>query len=147
MSRSASITALLLSALLLAACGESAQEKAEAQVCAARADISKQITTLSGLTLSASSATTAKTSVEAISDDLTKIKNAQPNLAPARKEQVEAATHTFTTQLTSTVTSLTSSLTSLTSPASLSNAATEVKSALVQLASSYKQTLSPISCS
>ena len=90
MSRSVSLAAaLLFSALALAGCGESAQEKAEAQVCCARADISKQITTLSDLTLSTTSPTTAKTSFEAISSDLTKISEAQQNLAPARKQELE----------------------------------------------------------
>jgi tRNA/tmRNA/rRNA uracil-C5-methylase (TrmA/RlmC/RlmD family) len=136
---SASAT-LLLSALALAACGESAQEKAKAQVCNARADISKQISTLSGLTVSANSLPQAKTSVEAIAGDLTKIKAAQANLDPSRKQQVEAATHTFETQLSSAVTSLVATL-------SLSNAATQVSSALTELVTGYKQTLAPISCS
>src|SRR5271155_356457 len=136
MFRSVSAVALLFSALLLAACGESAQEKAEAQVCSARADISKQISTLSGLTLSTTSLTTAKTSFEAISSDLTKIRDAQGSLAPARKQQLEAATHTFETQLTSIVDEFTSTL-------SRSNAATQAKSAVSKLTSSYKQTLAP----
>jgi Tfp pilus assembly protein PilP len=140
MFRSASAIALLFSVLALAACGQSSQEKAKAQVCEARADISKQITTLSGLTLSTSAATQAKTSLEAIADDLKKIKGAQANLDPARKEQVEAATKTFETQLSSIVSSFTSSL-------SLTHLETQVKSAVTQLTTSYKQTLSPISCS
>jgi Tfp pilus assembly protein PilP len=140
MFRSASAIALLCSVLALAACGESAQEKAKAQVCDARTDISKQISTLSGLTLSTSSVTQAKTSFEAIATDLTKIKGAQANLDPARKAQIEAATHTFETQLTTIVNNLTSSL-------SLTNAASEVKSAVTQLSSSFRQTLAPINCS
>jgi len=140
MFRSVSAIAALLSVLVLAACGESAQEKAEAQVCSARADISKQISTLSGLTLSTTSVTTAKTSFEAISSDLSKIRDAQANLAPARKQQIEAATHTFETQVTSIVNELSSTL-------SLTNAATQVKSAITKLTSSYKQTLAPIDCS
>jgi hypothetical protein len=140
MSRSASAIAVIFSVLALAACGESAQEKAKAQVCEARADISKQINTLSGLTLSTSSVTEAKTSFEAISADLTKIKSAQANLDPARKQQIETATHTFETQLTTIVNNLTSSL-------SLTNASSEVKSAVTQLTTSFKQTLAPVSCS
>lgn len=132
--------ALLLSAVAFAACGESAEEKAKAQVCDARADISKQITKLSSLTISTSAIDEAKTGVEAIGKDLTKIKDAQPDLQPARKEQVEAATQTFGKQLSSTVSGITSGL-------SLSNAEKQLKSALNQLADSYKQTLAPISCS
>jgi len=140
MFRSASAIAVLFSVLVLAACGESSQEKAKAQVCEARADISKQITTLSGLTLSTSSVSQAKTSLEAIAADLKKIKGAQANLDPTRKQQVEAATNTFKAQLTAIVSDLTSDL-------SLTNAATQVKSAVTQLTTSYKQTLAPISCS
>jgi tRNA/tmRNA/rRNA uracil-C5-methylase (TrmA/RlmC/RlmD family) len=140
MFRSVSAAAVVFSALALAACGESTQEKAQAQVCSARADISKQISTLSELTLSTASVTTAKTSFEAISSDLTKIRDAQVNLAPTRKQQIEAATHTFETQLTSIVNEFTSTL-------SLSNAATQAKSAVTKLTSSYRQTLAPISCS
>jgi Tfp pilus assembly protein PilP len=140
MFRSASAIALLCSVLVFAACGESAQEKAKAQVCNARADISKQISTLRSLTLSTSSVTEAKTSLEAISADLTKIKDAQANLDPARKQQIETATHNFETQLTTIVNNLTSSL-------SLTNASGEVKSAVTQLTTSFKQTLAPVNCS
>jgi uncharacterized phage infection (PIP) family protein YhgE len=134
------ILALLLSALAFAACGESAEEKATAQVCDARADISKQIATLTSLTISTSAIDEAKAGVEAIGKDLTKIKDAQSDLAPSRKEQVETATQTFQKQLSSTLSGITSGL-------SLSNAEKQLKSALSQLGESYKQTLAPISCS
>jgi uncharacterized phage infection (PIP) family protein YhgE len=134
------ILALLLSALAFAACGESAEEKATAQVCDARADISKQVATLTSLTISTSAIDEAKTGVEAIGKDLTKIKDAQSDLAPSRKEQVESATQTFQKQLSTTLSGITSGL-------SLSNAEKQLKSALSQLGESYKQTLAPISCS
>ena len=140
MFRSASAIAMLFSVLVLTACGQSSQEKAKAQVCEARADINKQINTLSILTLSTSSVTQAKSSLEAIAGDLNKIKGAQANLNPARKQQVEGATNTFEAQLTAIVKSFTSTL-------SLTNVETQVKSAVTQLTTSYKQTLAPISCS
>ena len=95
---------------------------------------------LTGLTVSTISPSEVKTGVEAIANDLSKIKKAQGNLAPARKEQVETATHTFETQLSSILTGITSNL-------SLSNAEAQFKTALSQLATSYKQTLAPINCS
>ncbi len=134
------VLALLLSAVAFAACGESAEEKAKAQVCDARADISKQIATLTSLTISTTAIDEAKAGVKAIGNDLTKIKDAQSDLAPARKEQVESATQTFQKQLSSTISAITSGL-------SLSNAEKQLKSALSQLADSYKQTLAPINCS
>src|SRR5580693_9244415 len=89
------VVALLLAGLVLAGCGESSQEKAKAQVCSARSDIQKQVNKLSELTLSTSVLSQAKEGLDAIGSDLTKIKEAQPNLEPARKQQIETATHTF----------------------------------------------------
>ena len=129
----------VLGALALTGCGESAGAKAQKQVCAARNDISKQITKLQGLTLSSSSAATAQASFEAIGKDVTQIKSAQSKLEPSRKKQVEAATRTFVAQVNSIAASLTSNL-------SPSTALAQFKSALSQLGIAYRQTLGPISC-
>jgi hypothetical protein len=139
-SRFLAVVASLLSVLVLASCGESSQEKAKAQVCEARSDISKQVKTLSGLTLSVNAFSEAKTGLEAIGKDLTKIKDAQPNLEPARKEQIQTATHTFEAQVSSI-------LSELVSKPSLSNLETQLKSSLTQLASSYEKALTPLNCS
>jgi chromosome segregation ATPase len=139
-SLSLAIVASLLSILALASCGESSQEKAKAQVCEARSDISKQVKALSELTLSLDVLTEAKTGVEAIGKDLTKIKDAQPDLEPARKEQVQAATRTFEAQISSI-------LSELTSKPSLSKLETQLKSSLTQLASGYEKALAPLNCS
>jgi hypothetical protein len=136
------LAALGLSALAVAACGESSQEKAKAQVCSARADISKRITKLGELTLSSNLPSEIKSGAEAIGKDLTKIKDEQDKLAPARKEQVQSATRTFESQVSSTVSGLLS-----TKSLSLSNAEAQLKSAASQLASSYKGALAPINCS
>jgi hypothetical protein len=130
----------LLAALLLAGCGESSEEKAKAQVCSAKSDISKQVTMLGELTISTSILTQAKDGLEAIGSDLTKIKDAQPNLEPARKQQVEAATHTFESQVTSIISGF------VTNP-SLSNAEKQLKSSLTQYAKSFEKVLAPINCS
>lgn len=134
------VIGLLISAFLLASCGESAQEKAKAQVCGARSDISKQVKTLSELTLSVNAPAEAKTGLEAIGKDLTKIKDAQPSLQPARKEQVQAATRTFEAQINSI-------LSELVSKPSLSKLETQLKSSLTQLAGSYEKALAPLNCS
>jgi hypothetical protein len=133
------VVVAMVGALALTGCGESAEAKAKKQVCAARNDIAKQITTLQGLTLSSSSAATAKASFEAIGKDVSQIKSAQPKLEPSRRQQLEAATHTFVTQ----VNAIASSLASNVSP---STAVTQFKSALSRLGSAYRQTLGPISC-
>jgi ABC-type Fe3+-citrate transport system substrate-binding protein len=134
------IAVLLLGVLVLAGCGESSEEKATAQVCQARSDISKQVKMLGELTISTNLLTEGKTGLEAIGKDLTKIKEAQPNLAPARKEQIQTATDTFQSQVTSIVTGL------VTNP-SLSNAEKQIKSSLSQFGTSFEHALSPINCS
>ena len=145
--RSPLIMALLVGVLTVGACGESAEEKAKAEVCGARNEISKQATKLEGLTLSASSVTEAKTGFEAIGKELTKIKNAQSKLSPERKQQVQSATESFSKELSTLASSLASSLGSGNLEAELKNAGPQVKSALTRLAASYEQALAPISCS
>ena len=140
LGRTSALLALLLAGLVLAGCGESSEEKAKAQVCSAKSDISKQVTMLGELTLSTSILTQAKDGLEAIGSDLTKIKDAQPNLEPARKQQIEAATHTFESQVTSIVSGL------ITNP-SISNAEKQLKSSLTQYAKSFEKVLAPINCS
>jgi hypothetical protein len=138
--KTSAIVASLLGVLALVGCGESSQEKAKAQVCSAKSDISKQVTMLSELTISTNILTQAKDGLEAIGSDLTKIKEAQPNLEPARKQQVEAATHTFEAQVTSIISGF------VTNP-SLSNAEKQLKSSLTQYAKSFEKVLVPINCS
>jgi hypothetical protein len=130
----------LLGVLMLAGCGESAQEKATAQVCQARSDISKQAKMLSELTISTNLLTEGKAGLDAIGKDLTKIKEAQPDLAPARKQEIQTATNTFQTQVSSIITGLVSN-------PSLSNAEKQIKSSLTQFATSFEQALAPINCS
>jgi hypothetical protein len=139
-SRSLAVVAVLASALVFASCGESSQEKAKSQVCEARSDITKQVKMLSELTLSTNLLTEAKTGLEAIGKDLTKVKDAQPNLEPARKEQVQAATNTFEAQVSSI-------LSEMVSKPSLSKLETELKSSLKQLATAYEKALAPLNCS
>jgi hypothetical protein len=124
---------------VLAGCGESSQAKAYKQVCAARGDIARQIRTLTGLTLSSSSAGAAKASFEAIGRDVTQIKGAQGKLESSRMRVVESATHAFVTQVGAIAAALTTNL-------SPGNAAAQFKSALGQLAGAYNQTLASISC-
>lgn len=147
LTRSFVTASLAVSVLGLAACGESAEEKASKQVCSARNDISEQITKLQALTISTNTLTEAKAGFETIGKDLTKIKEAQPSLAPARKEQISAATQTFEAQLGTLATGLATSLASGNLTSALANAEPKLKAALTQLATDYKQALAPISCS
>jgi hypothetical protein len=136
------LAALGLLTLTLVACGESAEDKAKAQVCNARANISKEITKLSELPLSTNLPSEIKSGAEAIGKNLTTIKDEQDKLAPARKEQVQTASSTFANQVSSIVSGLLS-----TKSLSLTNAEAQLKSAATQLKNSYKAALAPINCS
>jgi hypothetical protein len=138
-ARPTSLALLAAGLLALAGCGESSQAKAYKQVCAARSDISKQIRTLTGLTLSTSSASNAKASFEAIGRDVTAIKSAQAKLDASHRKTVEAATHDFVTRVGAIAAGLTAHL-------SRGNAATQFTAALSQLAGAYNQTLASIGC-
>lgn len=142
----AAAAALLLGALALAACGESAQDKAHAQVCDARKAISEQVTKLQGLTLTSSTVDEAKSGLESIRAELKKIKDAQPDLAPNRKEEVETATNRFGEELKAVSVQVASSLASGTSEAAIATAKPKLKAAAETLASDYRQALGPISC-
>ncbi|HYB28918.1 MAG TPA: hypothetical protein VEF89_20065 [Solirubrobacteraceae bacterium] len=133
------IVVVLGPALGLAGCGQSAADKAKSQVCSARADINKQIDYLKGLTLNTATTTGVKNSLKAIGDDLTKIKDAQPQLNAERKQQVQSANQAFSTELESVVNNIGTNL-------SISNAEAQLKTAVQQLAQSYQQTFAAINC-
>src|SRR5262245_53255329 len=113
---------LLLASLVLAACGESKEDKAMKSVCSARSDINNQINTLKNLPVSTSSISKAQDSLKAIGSDLSKIKDAQGDLKGDRKSQIQAANEKFTSQVKSIVDNVTSNL-------SLSNAKSQLTSA------------------
>jgi hypothetical protein len=133
--------AVLLAASVLgvAACGESKQEKAQKQVCDARADINKQVNELKSLTPTTATVDGVRQNVNAIQDDLKDIASAQGTLNGERKAQVKAATDQFTSQLQSIVQQAVKSL-------SLADAKTQLQAALSDLASAYSSSLGKIDC-
>jgi hypothetical protein len=135
------ILLLVATGLALAACGQSqsAQDKATAQVCDARADIQKQVDELRGLTVTTATVDGVKSNLNAIKADLGKIKDAQGDLGDDRRQQVQAANQAFADQITTIVGSVGRST-------SITEAATQAKSALDELADSYEQTLGRIDC-
>jgi Tfp pilus assembly protein PilP len=136
--------ALLLIALLatvgLSACGESKQDKAKSTVCDARADISKQVDQLKVLTVSTVTLDGVQSSLKAINSDLSKIKDAQGDLSDSRRQQVQDATKTFTSQVQNIAGSIGKST-------SLSDAKAQLTSALQQLGDAYKQSFARVDCS
>lgn len=139
------VTATVLVAIPLSGCGESQQEKSEKAaiktVCTARNDIKNRLATIKTLTPSLAALPQLKTEGEAIFEDLKRMQQAQPDLEPARKKQVEQATQTFQHEVSAVL----SSVSSLT-PSTLSSAGPQLQSALSRLQTSYQQALSPIEC-
>jgi uncharacterized protein YjbJ (UPF0337 family) len=129
----------VVAVLGLGACGESKQDKAKSTVCDARADISKQVDQLKGLTVSTVTVEGVQNSLKAISSDLSKIKDAQGNLSDDRRQQVQDATKTFTSQIQSIAGSVGKST-------SLSEAKAQLTSALQQLGDAYKQSFAKVDC-
>ena len=138
--------ALTLSALVLVACGESAQEKAKAQVCSARSDINAQITKLENLQISTNVLNEGKAGFEAITADLKKIKEAQPNLEPAVKEQVQAGTKTFQSEMLAVGAGLLTAAKAGNLEAEIKAVGPQVKAALTQLSTTFKQAYASLKC-
>jgi hypothetical protein len=148
LGRLLAVPLILVTPLALAACGESSQEKARKQVCAASSEVSKQIATLEALPINTSFPSAAVTSLEAIAKSLKEVKSAAPNLEPARKEEVEAGTKAFLTQIATVTASLAATaIKSGTSEAALKAAEPQIKAAENQLTADYKQAFAALKCS
>jgi hypothetical protein len=135
-----SLATVLLLAALLGACGESDEEKAQNDVCDARADIQQRVDDLSNLTLANATLDDIQSNLSAIRDDLGTIADAQGELSDERRQQVQSANQEFTSQLRSIAGDIGSNL-------SLSGAQDQLSSAFSQLADAYKQTFAKVDCS
>ena len=133
------VAGLLLIAGTAAACGESDEEKAQTQVCDARADLKTQVDDLAALTPGTATADGVEENLNAIEDDLKQIKDARVDLSEERSQQVDSATQEFNSELESIASGLTTDL-------SLSGAKAKLQTAGQQLASSYQQTFAQIDC-
>ena len=134
---------LLLSALglglALAACGESDEEKAKADVCDARDDIRTQVSELQDLTIGTATVDKVKSHLNAIGDDLKKIADAQDQLSESDKQQVKSANEAFKSKVKTLGGDIGQSV-------SLEEAAQQLKSDFADLATTYEQALGPIDC-
>lgn len=126
--------------LALGGCGESKEQKAEKQICSAKADIKTKATSLESLPLAPASIEKAKTELTAISGDLKKINEAARDLAPSRKQEVTTATEQFSKQAGEATEQLKST-------GSLGAAEAQLKAALQGLGNAYKSALEPVKCS
>jgi hypothetical protein len=135
-----SFLALALTAVVVGGCGESTQDKAKDTVCNSVKAINGSINSLKTLNAQTATADGIKSEVMTIQDNLTKIKDAEKDLAADRKAQVSAAVTQFSAQLQSIGQGLTSNLT----PA---NAKQQATTAATQLDAAFKAALQPINCS
>jgi hypothetical protein len=133
----------VLLAVALAGCGgggESAkQDKADKQVCDARADIGRRVRQLQGLTPATATLGGVQAQVDAIQDDLKDIAAARGDLGDDRAAEVKTATDRFSARLTAIVGAATQSL-------SLSDAQARLEGAAADLSSAYSSTLGKIDC-
>ena len=90
-SRPAVVAAILLVPIGLAACGESSEEKATAQVCSSTKEIQAQLSKLSSLSISSTAPEEIKTAAEVMKKEAAKINESVSNLPASSKSQVETA--------------------------------------------------------
>ena len=131
---------LILMALAAAGCGESKDDKAMAQVCSARADISKQVDHLKSMTITTATTSQVTDALTAIQNDLKKIGDARKNLADENRQQIDQANQQFTS-------SVRKAIADVGTQKSLQDAATQLQAAFQDLADSYRNTFGQISCS
>jgi len=134
---------VLVLAGLAAGCGgggKSSEQKAQDQVCSARADIQTQLDSLKGLTVSPTSVPTLTTALGAIKTDLQAIAKAEGQLSGQRKQAAKSATQTFGNQLGTIAGNLVSGITSG------STAQSQLDAAAQQLATGFKQAFAPVGC-
>ena len=134
-----SVLAVVMLVFALGACGESDEEKAQNEVCDAKADIAQQVDELTSLNSTTVTADGVTSSLDAIKDDLNDISDAQSDLSSDRRSEAEAATKAFTSSVQETASQLGSSL-------SAADAKAQVLTAIDQLAASYQKAFAPLNC-
>jgi hypothetical protein len=139
--RAATVRSLAVLALVLplGACGDSQEEKAQAAVCSARDDISKQVDELKSLTPATLTTDAVRENVGAIRKDLADIQDARANLSDDRRQEVEAANKTFSSEVRGIAGEALQSI-------SASDAKTQLTAAAQKLADSYKQSFAKVDC-
>jgi CHASE3 domain sensor protein len=115
------------------------QDQAASTVCAARADIQTQVETLTSLTADSATKTSVTSALTAITSDLQKIKDAQADLNPERKQQVQDAVTAFGTQLQDIARQAVAGL-------ATTDAETQAKNAAASLKTAVTESLQPIDC-
>lgn len=135
----ASVALVLVALLLIAGCGDSQEDQAMADVCAARDDITKQVDELKNLTVTTATTDAVSEGLRAIRDDLSKIGDATAELSDERRDEVKAANDEFAAAVRETVRSVGTSV-------SVEDASSQVKAAFSELESTYRSTFGQLDC-
>jgi hypothetical protein len=133
------VGSLVVAAVVAGGCGDSKSDKAMADVCGARDDMSKQVDQLAGLTITTATTSQVSDGLEAIRNDLTKISDARKDLSDERRTQVDNANDEFASAVRTTLADVGTSV-------SLASAAAEIKAAFGQLKTSYESTFAKLDC-
>ena len=131
--------AVVLLALALGACGESAEDKAQTTVCDARTDIGNEVDKLKSLTPATVTTDEVRQSLDAIKSDLKQIGDAQKDLSSDRRSEVEAANTAFANSIDGIASEVLKSL-------SASDAKAALVTALQQLGTAYEKAFEPVNC-
>jgi len=135
----AAVLIALVAALAAGCGGDSKEDKARAQVCDARDDISSQVQKLSDLEITTATTSQVQDGLTAIRDDLKKIGAARGDLDDERRAAVEKANQEFGSKVRAT-------LGTLGSTTSIADAKSQLQQAFDGLASAYKDTFAKIDC-
>ena len=148
MNRPAVLAAILLVPIGLAACGESSEEKATAQVCSSTKEIQAQLSKLSSLSISSKAPEEIKDAAAVMEKEAAKIKESTPNLPAASKAPVESAQTALKAELAALAKGLVSTAKSSGNiEAVLKQSEPQIKTAVAGLAASYKQAFESLKCS
>jgi len=142
------VAAILLVPMWLAACGESSEEKATAQVCSSTKEIRAQLAKLSSLSISSKAPEEIKDAAAVMQKEAAKIKESTANLPAASKAPVESAQKELQAELAALAKTVASTAKSSGSiEAVLKQSEPAAKTAVAGLAASYKQAYESLKCS
>lgn len=128
----------------LAACGDSAEDTAQEQVCTARADIERQIDELQSLTPATVDLETLQQSFTAIGEDLDAIADAEGDLSDERREEAQQAVETFGAAVGQIASDALAALG--TGDLSAAQLERQVREASQQLAAGFERAFAPVDC-
>ena len=146
-NRWAAAAAIPLVLVGLAACGESSEEKATAQVCSSTKEIQAQLTKVSSLSVSKQAPEEIKTSAEVMKKEAAKIDESKGNLPASSKSSVETAQAALKTELAALAkTAASTAKAGGNVEAVLKESEPAAKAAVTGLAASYKQAYESLKC-